>query len=69
MNLKLNKKKCKIKVPSVCYVGHVLTYDGLKPDPMKTIAICEMPPPTDKSGISNYVAKFIPGLSEKNELL
>ena len=75
VNLKLNKKKCKIKVPSVSYVGHVLTRDGLKPDPMKTKAIREMPPPTDKSGIQrflglvNYVAKFIPGLSEKTKLL
>ena len=40
-NLKLNKK-CKIKVPSVSYVGHVLTCDSPKPDLMNTKAICEM---------------------------
>ena len=71
VNLRLNKKKCKICVSSVGYVGHLLTSDGLKPDPMKTAAICEMPKPEDKQGVQrflgfiNYLGKFIENLSEK----
>ena len=71
INLRLNRKKCRINVPSVTYVGHVLSADGLQPDPLKTKAIAEMPTPTDKLavqrflGLVNYVAKFIPNLSEK----
>ena len=33
VNLKFNAKKCKIKQEEVPYVGHVLSKDGLKPDP------------------------------------
>jgi hypothetical protein len=34
-NLKLNPEKCRFRVPEVSYVGHVLSSDGLKPDPRK----------------------------------
>ena len=35
-NLKLNKAKCQFKKQEITYLGHVLTKDGLKPDPKKT---------------------------------
>ena len=71
INLRLNRKKCRINVSSVSYVGHVLTDKGLKPDPLKTKAIIEMPAPQDKQavqrflGMVNYVSKFIEHMSEK----
>ena len=34
-NLKLNKAKCQFKKQEITYLGHVLTKDGLKPDPKK----------------------------------
>ena len=46
VKLKLNKQKCKINVREVAYVGHILTSEGLKPDPDKIKAITDMPPPT-----------------------
>lgn len=47
IQLKLNPLKCRFRVPEVTYVGHVVTSDGLRPDPLKTAAINEMPVPTD----------------------
>ena len=34
-NLKLNKAKCQFKKQEITYLVHVLTKDGLKPDPKK----------------------------------
>ena len=69
-NLKLNYDKCKIRQPMVPYMGHILTQDGLKADPAKVKAIVEMPAPEDKEGVRRilgmvqYLAKFIPNLSQ-----
>ena len=69
-NLKLNKDKCHIKQHEISYVGHILTKDGLKPDPKKTEAITEMPSPQNKEelqrflGMLTYLTKFIPNLSQ-----
>ncbi|CAB3979326.1 Transposon Ty3-G Gag-Pol poly [Paramuricea clavata] len=35
VNLKLNQRKCQIRKEEIAYVGHLLTKDGLKPDPEK----------------------------------
>ncbi|KAI4884219.1 hypothetical protein NFI96_005617 [Prochilodus magdalenae] len=70
INLKLNRAKCKIRMTEVSYVGHVLSADGLKPDPEKVRAIQDMPEPEDKAalmrflGMLQYLAKFIPNLAE-----
>lgn len=71
-NLRLNFTKCLIRQPSVPYVGHLLTSEGLKPDPRKVEAIRAMPAPTDKDGVRRflgfvtYLSKFIPDLSEED---
>ena len=44
-NLKLNHQKCLIKQPAVPYIGHLLTSEGLKPDPSKVAAVRAMPTP------------------------
>ena len=50
-------------------MGHLLTSDGLKPDPVKVSAILDMPEPTDVAavrrfiGTVNYLAKYLPRLS------
>lgn len=70
INLKLNKEKSKIQTDSVTYIGHVTTSDGIKPDPVKVKAIHEIETPQDKKellrfmGMVNYLAKFIPRLSD-----
>lgn len=33
VNLKLNPKKLKFRLPEVPYIGHLLTSSGVKPDP------------------------------------
>ena len=55
-NLKLNKTKCQFKKQEIAYLGHVLTKDGLKPDPKKTQAISEIKPPmrNQQPEVSSY---------------
>ena len=69
-NLKLNFNKCLIRQPSVPYMGHLVTEHGLRADPDKVSAIINMPAPIDKEGVRRllglvqYLAKFIPNMSE-----
>ena len=68
--VKLNRGKLQLRLKEVAYMGHVLSVDGLQPDPEKVKAIKEMPTPTDKQsiqrllGMTNYLQKFDPRLSE-----
>jgi hypothetical protein len=39
VNLRLNPENCSFRVTEVAYVGHLLTNQGLKPDPAKTSAV------------------------------
>ena len=60
-NLKLNRKKvqlCKTEVP---YIGHLLTADGVKPDPSKVAAIVNMPRPTNVKETQRFLG-FVPTL-------
>ena len=56
-------------------MDHLLTSEGLKPDPTKVEAILEMPPPTDVKGVKRflkmvkYLAKFLPVLSDMTQPL
>ena len=60
---------CRSKLPSVTYIGHIFSSDGLSPDPEKVKAIIDMPRPTDVQGVLRligvvtYLAKFLPELS------
>ena len=73
--LKLNKRKLKYKMPSVAYMGHIISARGLSPDPDKVKAIQQMPRPTDVQGVQRllgvvtYLAKFMPRLSDVCEPL
>ena len=69
-NLRLNPDKLIVGEREVDYFGHLISADGLKPDPSKLKAVQEMPPPTNKTelqtmlGMINYLSKFAPKLSE-----
>ena len=71
-NLKLNREKCQFRVSEVHYVGHVLSADGVKPDPQKVEAIIAMPAPANREdlqrflGVVTYLSKFIPNMSQKS---
>ena len=47
-NLKLNPEKLTVGAQEVEYFGHIISVDGLRPDPAKVKAIQDMPPPTTK---------------------
>ena len=49
--IKLNAEKLKYKCKEVPFHGHLLTTEGLKPDPEKVRAIVEMPRPKDRDDI------------------
>ena len=69
-NLKLNNSKINLRKSEVKFMGHVITDEGLKPDPDKVKAVEEMPRPTCKKellsllGFVNYLSKFLPRLAE-----
>ena len=70
-NLRLNKEKCQLRVSELTFVGDILSSKGIRPDPRKVSAIENMPRPQCKkdvqrfNGMINYMAKFIPHLSER----
>ncbi len=70
--VKLNPGKSVICATEVSYFGHLLTAEGVKPDPAKVAAVRDMEPPKDKGeletvlGMINYLSKFAPGLSNVN---
>ena len=69
-DLKLNLSKCQFEKTEVTFLGHFISDRGVEADPIKIRAIDEMPLPTNKKelqrflGIVNYLAKFIPNLSD-----
>ena len=71
--LKLNPDKLTVGVQEVEYFGHLVTSEGLKPDPAKVKAIIEMPAPKNKKelstilGMITYLSKFAPSLSEETK--
>lgn len=68
--IKLNSDKCQFKVKEIQFLGHIITPDGLKPDPAKIEAIRNMSPPTEipaverLKGMVAYLARFIPNVTD-----
>ncbi|UYV72884.1 K02A2.6-like [Cordylochernes scorpioides] len=69
-NLKFNKDKIRLCSNHVNYMGHILSDEGLRPDPGKVEAIKAMSRPQNvreiqqNLGCINYLTKFLPRLSE-----
>ena len=70
VGIRLNKEKADLRKSEITFLGHKITKDGLKIDPEKLEAVKEMPKPQDVEGVRrlcgfvNYLAKFLPKLSE-----
>ena len=68
--LTLNDEKCEFAVDRVKFLGHIVSAQGLEPDPSKIKAITDMPTPTDIAGVRRYlgmvqyVGKFSPRIAE-----
>ena len=69
-NLKLNRKKVKRCQSSVCFMGHLLTSEGLKADSEKIQAIPEKPAQGDITAakrfllMMNYLSRYLVRLSD-----
>ena len=74
-NLTLNSEKLKLRRSQVPFIGHLLTAEGLKPDPSKVQAIVAYPVPTNLAelrtflGMVQYLAKFCQHLSTASQPL
>ena len=63
--LKIKPSKCQFMRPQVTYLVHIISAQGVSPDPSKLQAVADYPPPTDAKqlkkflGLSNYYRRFI----------
>lgn len=70
VNLKLNKRKLRLRLSEVAYMGHRLSANGVSPDPAKVKAIIDMPQPEDRKGVerllgcTTYLSRFLPRLAD-----
>ena len=69
VGLKLNAEKCVFKARSIPFFRHVISDQGVKPDPTKMDVIKNMPTPTSKHellsflGLCNYLSTYVPDLN------
>ena len=74
-NLKLNQDKIQLAVPKLQYLGHIVTSEGLSPDPKKVQAITDFLVPQNKQdlmrflGMATYLMKFVPQFSQETTVL
>ena len=63
--LKLKASKCRFVQPKVCYLGNIVSADGVEPDPAKIQAVINYPVPTNVKelrqflGLANYYRRFV----------
>lgn len=70
VNLKLNPAKCDFLRKQILYLGHVISSEGIRPDPQKIETVKNYPCPKSTEEIkrfvafTNYYRKFIPKFAE-----
>lgn len=74
-NVRFNLGKSVFKTDSIPFFGHLITAEGIKPDPTKLKALQEMPEPRNQEelatflGMVNYLSRCIPDLATINQPL
>jgi len=69
VGLKLNPKKCSFACQQVEYLGHVITVDGLKPNPDRIEAVKKFRVPQDLTtirqflGLASFYRRFVPNFA------
>ena len=69
-NLKLQPDKCEFLRREVTYLGHIISENGVRPDPNKIQAVKDFPRPDNPKtikqflGLAGYYRKFIPNFSK-----
>jgi len=64
-NIRLKPSKCKFGSPEVKYLGHVISRDGIAPNPDKIAAVKDFPVPKNVKGVrsflglANYYRRFV----------
>ena len=70
--IKLNREKLQLRMSEVTFMGHCITKDVLQSDPEKVKAIAKMDAPANVEelrrylGMVNYLAKFMPHMTDVN---
>ena len=68
--LKLKPEKCAFARSSVSFLGHLITADGIAPDPDRVRSIAELTPPTTVTGVraflgfTGFYRRFIRGYAD-----
>lgn len=71
LRLKLQPDKCEYLKPELQYLGHIITEDGVRPNPEKLKAVKEFPRPKHVKnikqflGLAGYYRRFIKDFSKK----
>jgi hypothetical protein len=64
-HIKIEPHECEFLKPEIAYLGHVITAEGMKPDPKKIEAVVRFPTPENEKdmkvflGLISYYRKFI----------
>jgi hypothetical protein len=70
-----NQVKSNLFATELCFLGHIISGTGIKPDPRKTDRIAAWPQPSTATnvrgflGLTRYIATFLPALAEYTSVL
>ena len=68
--MKIQPDKCEFLQKEVKYLGHLISKEGVKPDPAKIEAVSKFPQPKNQKnirqflGLAGYYRRFIQGFSQ-----